>query len=175
MIKEQEFERLKFRQSGDSCVLASFAVAAHPFTKQPIKKYFYDYCRHFHIRSRDHEHCYCKHFPNEYVRRGISGYELIKRLYQSSTQKSFARCRRKFHVCTINNVASEEQKIAQALHSENPTALIVFLNNSNHSLVVFVGENGISFYDTNAGDCGNGLRSISELGNLGEGLLFSKI
>ncbi len=37
----------EFKQTGGSCVLASYALAAHYFTQIPMSKFFDGYCEHF--------------------------------------------------------------------------------------------------------------------------------
>ena len=159
MLNEQLLEPLNFRQEGDSCVLAGYAVAAYPFTGQSVRGYFSDYCRHFHIRHTNAERAYAAYFPGEYKRRKITGFELIRALHNGSKQRCFSRCRRKFWVELIKDVKVVENEIVAELGASVPNALLVFLNTERHSVVVFVGNGGLSFYQTRAGEVGDGLRN----------------
>src|SRR5207249_11566064 len=96
MLDTRLLSDLKFQQHGDSCVLASYGVAAYPFTETPVQDYFCDYCRHFALPDHNPEQECVWHFDRLQDDRAASGYKIICDLHEASEQPSFLNCRRKF-------------------------------------------------------------------------------
>jgi hypothetical protein len=172
MLNTRLLSKLKFKQHGHSCVLATYAVAAYPFTETPVDNYFRDYCSEFKVPSENPEQEYVRHFGGLLDQGPRSGYEIIRDLHNFSKKQSFSKCEKMFSLELIKDVSARQGEITSELRSAVRNALIVFLNAEQHSIVVFFGTGGLSFYQTRAGDIGDGLRSISELGELGEGLML---
>lgn len=155
-------------------MLASYGVAAWPFTKQPIPEYFWDYCRKFHIRTNNPVKAYERHFFNEYKRRGISGYKLIKVIHRSN-ERSFSRCRRKFSLTEIPSVKAEIPWIETELRASKLSSLMLFLNDQGHSMAAFGVSGGFLCFDARPTKNGFSplLHSLTDIQHdLGEGLLM---
>jgi hypothetical protein len=99
--KRQHVDALRvngeFKQSGGSCVLASYAVAASYFTGLPFAAFFEGYCEHFGLSSNagttSAEQRYARHFDTEWRRRNVRGYELILELHKRSPAACFCAAR----------------------------------------------------------------------------------
>ena len=86
----------EFRQSGGSCVLASYAVAASYFTGLPFPAFFAGYCEHFGLAcdaATTPEQRYAKHFDSEWRKRNVRGYEVILELHRRSPVACFCAAR----------------------------------------------------------------------------------
>lgn len=79
MITAEVFTNLFYKQKDHYCVLASYAVAAYPFTNQEVIPYFIDYCRHFNLsaNSNNAESKYLKDFELRSSATHMNGY-LVK-------------------------------------------------------------------------------------------------
>ena len=89
----------KFKQTGGSCVLASYAIAATYFCPSTtMETYFLGYCEHFGLQVKDAaeaEDAYASHFDSEWRKRNCRGYEVLLDLHDNSGVKCFARARKK--------------------------------------------------------------------------------
>lgn len=85
-----------FKQSGGSCVLASYALAASYFTGIPIPSFFAGYVEHFGIvpaHGQTSEGLYASHFDSEWRRRKVRGYEVILDVHRRSHVSCFVAAR----------------------------------------------------------------------------------
>jgi hypothetical protein len=143
------FSKLKigFKQSGNTCVLASYGIASNYFTSLPVESFFEDYCKHYKINppTLDFEKAYDAHFHEELKKQRISGYELIVNLHKTSAQKCFVESRGRFTTETILNTTTELGRIELILKKDNVLLLLTrnFLTDY-HSCVV--GFDNDSFY-----------------------------
>lgn len=131
-----------FIQTVNSCVLASYAIAANYFTKVEILEYFKAYCCHYNITEIDsnpyirngikisaHNHyevLYDSHFHNEYNRRRKAGLKIIEELHKESIQSAFVEARNSFDVKHIDNVLTCADKIEVKLKEEEALLILAF-------------------------------------------------
>lgn len=184
MIVENSFRNLKYKQDGNYCVLASYAIACFPHTQErDIIKYFIDYNSHFNVPSKhsDAESKYLRHFSKECNNR--AGYEILKDLHENSEASSFKKARRKFNLVkgknySNNNKASELEE--WLIENEDGLALL-FVNESNideiasmHSIVVGCDGDGLFVYDVNIGNTSRPLINISDIGVIGDVFMVVK-
>ena len=165
---------LRFAQHSDACVLASYAVAAHAFTRLPIQDFFTDYCRHYGLQAPDSESCYASHFHNEWQVLKTSGYALIYSLHLTSQQASFLACQRAFFLNFIHAVSADRPALETELKSNQSNMLTVFLNDKGHSVTVGYDQQGFYKYDVNVGRVERGFSRLSDLGTLGSGFKLFK-
>ncbi len=182
MFSREAFKDLDYVQTGNSCVLASYAAAAYPFTRKDIYDYFEDYCRHFKIAvsGSDAESKYCEHFHKEYTRREVSGYQIIKELHSSSKAASFIKARESFELEDFNNAAKRIDELNRILKREEDNLVNVFIGKSDHaafemhSITIGYDDDGFYFYDVNFGDVQNLIMPLEECGEIGSTFVFRK-
>jgi hypothetical protein len=178
MIYHERLDRA-FRQNGNSCVLASYAIVSNYYTKQPIYGFFEDYCRHYGIAFTDQcnaEIEYSRHFDALWKSRKCKGYEIIRELHCGSDKKSFKMGRDKFDVEFIPDTKSQIQYITQELVSgESLLNITIFRSNEGcHSLTI--GREGDIFWcrDTASTDNLIKIDSMNNLGQLRDGILYKQ-
>lgn len=186
----------EFIQHGNSCILASYAIASNYFTDIPIRKYFEDYCRHFNISIgsnekqyfRDinyqpenatlHEFLYDSHFHREYRAQNIPGITLLLNIHNTSLQDSFLKTRENLTIELISNVFNELTTIENLLKSEEGLLVSAFNGGSHTAVFGFCEENWFtietrlcSVYRTKFGDIvrpnKTGLIEIDSLNHFG--------
>lgn len=165
-------------------VLASYAVAAYPFTKRNILDYFEDYCRHYkiHATTTDSESQYLKDFKIRYAKPGMNGYKVIKDLHDNSTEISFKNARNKFDLQNVDNAENKIDYLENELKSEQGILVNVFINQSSlpnlaskHSITIGYDSLGFYIYDVNKGRALRGITSICEIGRIGSTFIIRKI
>lgn len=164
---------LTFTQVGQTCILASYAVAAFPFTGMPIETYYQDYCNHYGIRSANPALSCEQHFDAQWRQRSISGYQLLQDIHTSSKGTVFEKCSRAFSLRLVNDVADSMSQIEIELQQPLKNGLLVFLPARHHSIMVACDTRGLYSYDTAGGKRAK-LGSILEVGTTGDGLVFSE-
>lgn len=162
------------RQTGNSCIVASYAVAMFPFTAVPLLQYYEDYGQHFHLPApRDGNAC-ADHFHEEWQRRGISGLRLLTQLHAPATGGVFAQCSQRFDARLIDDVAIEMVQLENQLRSPWMNALLVFLPRpAMHSVAVGCDNAGLFYYDTAQAQL-HRLNSIAGIGPTADGILFAE-
>jgi hypothetical protein len=179
MVSNELFANLHYVQQSGECLLASYGVAAYPFTREPIQNYFYHYCRKFHIRAANPVMAHLRHYIRENEKNPIPGYEFIQTLHHTQThERSFSRCRRKFYLTLIQDVKGRMAQIDGELYSPALTSLMVHLNDQQHSLAVFGTTNGLIWFDTRPTNNGfsGPFPSLSNMQHvLGSGLLLREL
>ena len=179
-FSRNDFKSLSFRQSENSCVLGSYAVAAYPFLKKNIIDFFVGYCSHFSIRCNPEksEEMYNNHFHQYLNDNNISGYQLIKNLHESSHIQIFCECRDKFTLNFINENRIEILKLQKEQHKSS--MLLLFINNNNgfnfvnsmHSVTIGYDSLGYYMYDTTQGLVSNNVNRIFDECNVGHTFLI---
>ena len=153
MIDKTKIYR-NFIQHSNSCILASYAIAANYFTGIPISDYFRDYCWHFNLSPTDpeirqffssisyhqdpstlDEFMYEFHFHKEYNNRQISGLNLILEIHNVSMANSFDQSRGKIEIESIPKVPADLQRIENILKSDH--SLLISAFNSGRHIAVF--------------------------------------
>jgi len=143
-----------FKQTHESCVLASYGVVSHYFNNIPVPRHFWDYCKHYKLKpkpksDRDAEYKYSKHFDNQLCPR--TGYDIILELYRESQEKSFSINRSTFSAGLVD-VMLEEECICRDLKSDNSECLlnltIMEPGGRHHSITVGFSGDKFCCYDT---------------------------
>jgi hypothetical protein len=197
--KRQHVDALRvngeFKQSGGSCVLASYAVAASYFTQLPFAAFFEGYCEHFGLACDAEitaEQRYAKHFDTEWRRRNVRGYELILELHKRSPAACFCAARERmtgrfyFHSdtrhlekklrkrCAFLNVTYEPGGSGEE-SAVRGIALTWRVSKEYHSITCFSDGRYLFGRDTNRRHCylleGESLASI---GRLRDSVLYEK-
>lgn len=141
MIDIEQLTKPPFIQTGNTCVLASYAVAARYFTKIPAEEFFVCYCRYFALPLVNHcdaQAEYDKHF-HTYIDKRMTGYQLVAELHNTSTQDAFITARKISNVEIINSIKVSSSKIESALKSIDKEALLNLtykLPRGTHSITV---------------------------------------
>ncbi len=179
-MDRRNFESLAYVQSGNYCVLASYASALWPWLRATPLSYFVAYCEHFGLSPdpRCAEATYLADFVVRYSQPGMSGYKVIQSLHETSNHSIFVRARAAVSHTSYADVTTNAAKIEQDLLGYSESALMAFVNSSRfgglsgmHSISII---RDVTFYhfDANVGCLQPSAASLSDLGSLGEGLYF---
>jgi hypothetical protein len=174
MLDARALDNLKFKQRGNACVLASLGVAAYAFTRIPVEDCFADYCKHYGMAVSDLEVYYAAHFNGEWKRLGVTGYDLIRSLYLTSAQPTFASWRAVFKLKLVGEVATDVAQVEAELKTQSVNALTVFLNNAAHSITFACDQNGLYKYDVNVGQVERLATDLNAVGQLGNGFIVTQ-
>lgn len=202
MIDRDLLKDVKFKQNGDSCVLASFGVAAYPFTKIDVEEYFKGYFEKYYKECfivcfkkyftdfpnftnnhtyTDFEDFYNGTFHNLYKSLNTSGYELLLDFINEISTDPFITCNKKLSRMLIKDINSDINTTEDKL-KHNRCLLMAFINKSNiigrpgngHSITIGCDNNGFYYYDTNKAHVIEIEGSISTIGILGDGIIVSE-
>ena len=176
MISENAFSGTDYRQCLDTCVLASYAVAACPFVNIPVLDFFVAYCCDHGLSHQHPERSYDNNFH-----RWPNGYDVIWKLHHGSTVATFKTCRKAFDLVDVRAV--DLATIEHRLATEENTALMLFINKSKreqdlklasmHSIAVGYSPNcKFFYYDTGLGKSVQNIRSLADLGECGDRFLL---
>lgn len=176
MTSSEKILSMNYRQRLNTCVLASYAVAGHPFVEIPVLDFFVAYCLHFGLDEQHPERSYDNDFHHRHP-----GYSVIWNLHHESTVQLFERCRSKFQLIDVR--ASGQQNVEQRLVSEQSTTLMLFINKSKrghdlglasmHSIAVgYSPTDKFFYYDTGLGGFVRGINNLADLGELGDRFLL---
>jgi len=167
-----------FVQRGNSCILASYAVGAHHFTKLGVYNYFWDYCKHFNLSpssDKDAELKYNNDFHPRY--NSCSGYQIIEHLHNCSRQSAFVKSRAKFGVEYIHQPIHRLQQIEKSLkYKEVLVSVAIKEHRGVHAYCVGFDKQGFYMIETRGGNYKSGINRISNiqsLGTLQDSLLMS--
>lgn len=187
VIKRTEFNSLgKFTQSKAVCVLASYAVAAFPFTRKPVIEYFKDYCDYYNISydpSNDIQEVVDNDFRSRCGLPGMFGYKIIMDLHDNAQGQSFTKARESFSLRFEQNSQLEIDNIENELRSGEEVLLMLFINESNnesiassmHSVTIGYDNYGFFIYDVNFGYVQPLIyKKLSDLGKLGNAFLIKR-
>jgi len=168
-----------FVQSGNSCTLASYAIASYHFTQIPPNRFFEDYCEHFGIAytGATAELKYAQHFNNEWRRRACKGYQIIEDLHRNSRQSAFAMSREKFEVYFFLDINVGLNSIKTRLQNEETLLSVAFQVPPHvHSCAVGYDDQGWYMIETRPNLVAGVSRilSIESLGNLQDGLVMAR-
>lgn len=174
MISQNTFSNCNYRQQLQTCVLASYAVAAMPFVGIPVLDFFDAYCCEHGLPPQHPERKYDLTFH------GLGrGYEVIWNLHHNSVVKVFQSCRSKFDLEDVHGVGLAA--VEQRLTSANAT-LMLFINKSKradlhlanmHSIAVACDPNGrLFYYDTGLGKVVENFGTLADLGEYGDRFLL---
>lgn len=185
----------RFSQSTESCVLASYAIAANYFVGIEIKKVFDDYCRHYGINNFNmhkylfrtspikheklSEFAYDSHFHDACKNSGMSGLEFIKNLHDHSTHTSFLRSRGIFALLYYSDKKLHQHfKFIQEDLIWNDSLLIAAFNKGSH-IAVFGFDNNKGWFTVETRPPKSvGIQfisSIQEYCNVGDGMITSEL
>jgi hypothetical protein len=168
-----------FRQTGGSCVLASYAIANNYFASGSIEEVFKDYCRHFKIAFsdwREAERKYAPHFHDQWNNKpNCKGYQVILDLHENSGKKSFLIARSLFDAKFHLNSELEREKLEKCLRCELALLNVTFNvpGGNFHSVTVFC-DNGQDFVvrDTNRPGQVERIPGLTSLGILRDSVLY---
>ena len=173
MIDHNEIDTT-FIQSGNNCVMATYAIAGNYFTGTAISNYFEDYCKHFAItysNNVDAEAKYENHFHNEYRKRSCLGYEIIKDLHENSKYNSFETNRNTFSLKLFVSTSTDINIIESAL--ENEKAMLSF-SNGKHSVLTFNSSNQLLCRDPNFSALYE-IQSLLDISDIADSILLKLI
>jgi len=152
-----------FVQSVDSCVLASYAIAANYFTGIDIKIYFKAYCLHYGIKNFDrfpyllnniqinneniYELAYNSHFHTEYNRRNIAGLKLIEELHNKSIQHAFLEGRKIIDIEYFANVFNFVDVIDKKLKKDEALLILAFTGERGGRHIAVFGYDKKGYYN----------------------------
>ena len=180
MMSLASLSKVGYTQYLNTCVLASYAVACHPFTAMPILDYFLAYCQHFNLCSKHPERSYDEHFHQYYLSKGISGYQVIEELHRNGFQEPFSRARAKTKLDFIQEVGHQSEPTELRLRSTQLSLLMVFVNKSavatlpsSHSITVGFDSSAFYYFDTRTSQITGGIPRLSYFGELGNGFLVT--
>jgi len=176
MIKNTTFDNINYKQTGNYCVLASYATSSTPFLfpKVEVIDFFLAFCKHYNIVAdkSNAEELYLAKFIEEYSKPGKNGYQVINELHNSSPHELFVRCR-----CTFSLSPKETSKEIAEIENElikNECCLMLFIGGKKmHSVTVYY-DNGFWIYDVNEGKSVS-IDRITSLGELGQSFLIKRI
>lgn len=172
MISRDAFHSVNYIQRLNTCVLASYAVAACPFIKIPVLDLFVAYCSHFGLAQEHPEREYEADFRHRHP-----GYEVVWKLHHDSTVATFKTCRDAFRLDDVRTV--DLTTVEHRLAAEKETTLMLFINKSKreqdlhlasmHSIAVGYSLNRKFFYyDTGIGKAVENIGSLADLGECGD-------
>lgn len=164
-----------FVQNGNSCTLASYAVAAYHFTKRGPYEFFRDYCKHFQVRATSDQGAeteYNKDFHPRYGRPNCSGYKIIRELHNNSSEIRFVESRAKFEVEYIHQTMQRLEEIEQRLKNEETLISVAFRMSSGHVHSCCVGFDDRGFYmiETRENEPATGIVRIPNIQHIHESL-----
>lgn len=134
-------------QKPGTCVLSSYAIVNHYFTRTLEDEIFGSYCKHFGLKgTQDLSTRYNSHFHNYITNEGITGYECIINLHQQSTQKAFVCGRELFYESYFTDTLSNIDAIGTILKEEDSLINLAFRHsNGHHSITIFCDVNDSMF------------------------------
>ena len=138
---------MTYIQKPDTCVLSSYAIVNHYFTRLQEDVIFGSYCKHFGLKgTQDLSTRYNSHF-HKYIRhQAITGYECIINLHQQSTQRAFVKGRELFNETYFTDTLSNIDAIATILMEEESLINLTFRHgNGHHSITIFCDVNDSLF------------------------------
>lgn len=185
MMNSDEFNLLNYQQNGDYCVLASYAVAAFPFTERPIKDYFSAYCSTYKLSLQgSFEQTYFHDFVNRYSLPGKNGYKVMNEFHNKSNDQCIIDAREKFTTEYIDNGVERINEIGHFLKESIKTIAIMFINksttrrlNSMHSITIGFNGEKYYYYDVNFGRIfflSSTIQSVIDLGEIGNVILLQE-
>lgn len=165
---------LYYIQKPGTCVLSSYAIVNHYFTRLQEDVIFDSYCKHFGLKgSQNLSKRYNSHFHNYIANDAITGYECIINLHQQSSQKAFVQGRALFYDNYFTDTLNNIDAIENILKEENALINLTYRHdNGRHSITIFCDVNDSMFKirDTES----NGLISMGTLNEFVEDLQTGK-
>ena len=179
MITRKSFSNLNFIQKYDSCVLASYGVAAFPFVNRNITEFFKAYCKHYGvpITTQDGELEYNQDFHTRDEQKNKGGYWVIKNLHDTSSQNIFIDCKKAFSLAKVN---ASKMHLIDGFISKNDRLLNIFIHECyglpiNHSVTIGLDEDGYYMYDVNKGLITEGIEKLFDCCKMGDTHLIQRI
>lgn len=132
---------LTFIQKNDTCVLASYGIAAKYFTGICVDDFFKGYCDHFglSVNNSDYQFAYNEHFHKN-ITNYQSGYHCIQQLHQNSSQDCFQKSKAAFNFKYFDNTMQalfQNQITPSLLNSDALLLLSLIIDNTNyHSVII---------------------------------------
>ena len=180
MVSETKVDS-QFRQSGGSCVLASYAIVGHYFIGASMTEFFEGYCDHFGLQCNSWQHAeqlYAQHFDAEWKRRNIKGYEVIIDLHNTSRIPIFSSCRSifssQFYLSSGPYVKPLENALRTTESFLNITFEVPYHQNTFHSITAFCVSRSLLARDTTKIGT-QPLNSLADIGTLHDAVLYMKI
>jgi hypothetical protein len=175
-MRISEFGNPLYRQSFNTCVLASYGVACFPFTHQPIGDYFLAYCRHFALDQTLPEASYERHFHSL-----PSGYDVIETLHLDATDSVFSACRANVLLIERFEAGHGTQMREQALVSDPGLVMLLSFSPKGlhtphfHSVAINYDEteSSLYYYDTNTAMFSK-ISHLEDLGQPGEAFFLTR-
>lgn len=184
----------QFRQSFNSCVLASYAITSNYYTNIHIAEFFVAYCKHFDCpkiavlekiqliqkgivvtEGNDDEFRYELDFHKRYRKGILNGLQIIEDLHNHSNESAFAHSRNQFEVQYIANVKTQLYEVEKKLMNEDSLLVLAFPGDQGgrHIAVFGYDQNGWYTVETRPSN-GPGIKYISSICSFcepGDGLL----
>jgi hypothetical protein len=176
--KKRNIDALKvdseFKQTGGSCVLASYALAANYFTGISMTCFFDGYCEHFGLVPEDgktSENLYSSHFDSEWRKRRVRGYEVVLDLHKRSHVWCFVEARQVMNGTFFfhSDVRFLEKKLMRK------SAFLNVAYNAGHefhSISVFSDGKYLFGRDTNRKNCFLINKGLGSIGVLRDSVLY---
>ncbi len=181
----------QFKQTGGSCVLASYALAASYFTGISIASFFDGYCEHFGLfckAGETTERLYAKHFDAEWRKRSVRGcwcclicfcfyilynrYEVVLDLHKRSHVWCFVRARAV--MCGTFFFHSDTKYLEKKLRKRKAFLNLTYEagNDEYHSISLFSDGNYLFGRDTNRRNCFLINKGLGSIGVLRDSVLY---
>lgn len=141
MINSSRIDNI-YKQSGRTCVLSSYAIVSHYFTRRLIQDIFSDYCKHFNLIDKTSLSVrYDKHF-HEYIRKNnMSGYDCINSIHFNSDLKTFVQGRDQFSIIPYKDTMANIDIIEPVLINDEALINISYYTGHGfHSVTVYCDE-----------------------------------
>ncbi len=138
MINSSRIDNI-YKQSGRTCVLSSYAIVSHYFTRRLIQDIFSDYCKHFNLIEKSSlSDRYDKHFHDYITINNMRGYECINSLHLNSDLKTFAQGRDQFSIISYKDITENIDIIEPVLISDETLINIsYYTGHGYHSVTVY--------------------------------------
>ena len=139
---------MTYIQKPDTCVLSSYAIVNHYFTRLQEDEIFGSYCKHFGLKgTQDLSTRYNSHFHTYIAQQAITGYKCIINLHQESTQRAFVKGRVLFNETYFIDTLINIDAIATMLIEEEALINLSFRHSNlkHHSITIFCDVNDSLF------------------------------
>jgi hypothetical protein len=181
VIDRVDYAAWNYRQPAGQCVLAAYAAALWPFSRQPAGEYFQAYCRTFgvDITSRTPEEGYDADFHARAMATPGGGFGVLNLLHQCSSAPAFTVARGDAVLSFSADGARDWGQVEAALRTVPGATAEVFINDNPgspfmgmHAIALTADGAGLYAYDSNQGlvDLPGGK---SQLGVIGHTFLFT--
>jgi len=130
-----------YTQNGNTCVLSSYGIVNHYYTRTLIENVFRDYCKHFNLTDKKSLSVrYDAHFHTYIGENKMSGYQCVVDLHNNSDKDSFKQGRNSFKVVSFATITDKLEEIEKHLTTEESLINLTFNINGTvqyHSISVY--------------------------------------